>query len=169
MLFRSRSPLIACEVLAATQGVEGFVLSERSVETPYVKNYDEIPGEGPSHWARRFDISHCGFIQARSSAGLIGGAVVAFDTAGVVMLEGRLDVAVLWDIRVRPELRGRGVGSGLLRAAQAWAVSKGCQQFKVETQNINLPACQFYERHGFVLKTADPFAYPEFPGEIQVV
>jgi GNAT superfamily N-acetyltransferase len=147
----------------------GFVLAERSVAKPYTKNYDEIPGEGPAEWARRFDISNWGFIRARSSDGFIGGAVVARDTADVIMLEGRRDLAVLWDIRVMPEFRGQGIGSGLLAAAEAWAISKGCRQFKVETQNVNVPACRFYQRHRFVLRAIDPSAYPELPGEIQLL
>ena len=158
-----------CDALPAPNGGGGFVLSERPVEAPYVKNYDAIDGEGPTQWADRFDISNWGFIRAQSKAVLIGGAVVAFNTADVVMLEGRRDLAVLWDIRVAPGLRGRGVGSGLVRAAEAWTVSKGCRQFKVETQNTNVPACRFYERRGFVLKTVDRLAYPRLRGEIQLL
>jgi GNAT superfamily N-acetyltransferase len=161
--------LIACEVVSRTDSLGGFVLSERSIETPYVKNYDGIPGEGPAQWARRFDISIWGFIRARSKSRLIGGAVVAFNTGNVAMLEGRRDLAVLWDIRVSPDVRGKGVGSELLRASEAWAVSKGCRQLKVETQNINVRACKFYEGHGFVLRAVDRLAYPELPGEIQLL
>ena len=36
------------------QGSGGFVLSERLIEAPYVKDYDGIPGEGPSRWAHQF-------------------------------------------------------------------------------------------------------------------
>ncbi len=128
-----------------------FVLSERPVEAPYVKDYDGIPGEGPSQWAGRFDISRWGFIRAESGGRIIGGAVLAFDTGDVAMLEGRSDLAVLWDIRVSPHVRGKGIGSGLVRSSEAWATSRGCRQLKVETQNINLPACRFYRRQGFIL------------------
>ena len=37
------------------------------------------------------------------------GAVVAFNTPGVSMLEGRSHIAVLWDIRMRPEARSSSV------------------------------------------------------------
>jgi GNAT superfamily N-acetyltransferase len=63
----------------------------------------------------------------------------------------------------------KGVGSALLRTAEIRAISKGCRQLKVEAQNIHLPACRFYEGHGFVLRTVDRFAYPELPGEIQLL
>ena len=146
-----------------------FVLSERIVETPYVKDYDGIPGEGPSQWARQFDISRWGFIRAQMGGRLVGGAVLAFDTGDVAMLEGRRDLAVLWDIRVSPEVRGQGVGCRIVRSSEAWAISRGCRQLKVETQNINVPACKFYQGRGFILKTVDRLAYPELPGETQLL
>jgi GNAT superfamily N-acetyltransferase len=94
---------------------------------------------------------------------------VAFRTPGLDMLEGRDDLAVLWDLRVAPEVRGRGVGSGLFRAAEAWARARGCRRMKMETQDINVPACRFYARRGFVLRAADRFAYRGFPAETQLL
>ena len=84
-------------------------------------------------------------------------------------VDGRQDLAVLWDIRVSPDARGRGIGSALIAAAEAWAVTRGCGRMKVETQNINLPACRFYARHGFVLEAINRDAYPEWPDEIQLL
>lgn len=95
--------------------------------------------------------------------------MIAFDTPGVEMLEGRRDLAVLWDIRVAPEARGQGVGAALFRAAEEWARARGCSQFKVETQNVNVAACRFYARQGCVLTAIDPSAYPGLPGQIQLL
>jgi GNAT superfamily N-acetyltransferase len=148
---------------------EGFALTERVLASPYVKDYDAIEGEGPALWPSRFDVSNWGLFAARMGGRRVGGAVVAFDTPGVDMLEGRRDLAVLWDIRVAPEARGRGVGSALFRAAEAWAGARGCRRLKVETQNVNLPACRFYERQGCVLAAVNRSAYPELPGEIQLL
>lgn len=146
----------------------GFVLSERAICTPYVKDYDAIEGGGPTHWARRFDISNWGLIAARLTGRRVGGAVIAFNTADISMLEGRSDLAVLWDIRVSPEFRGQGVGSALFGAAEAWALARGCRQLKVETQNINVPACKFYARQRCVLRGIQRFAYPQLPDEVQL-
>jgi GNAT superfamily N-acetyltransferase len=99
----------------------------------------------------------------------IGGAAVVFNTPGVDMLEGRKDLALLWDIRVTPEVRGQGVGSALFRVAEEWARGKGCRQLKVETQNINVLACKFYARQGCVLTAVDQLAYPGLPGETQLI
>ena len=92
-----------CEVF---DGLDGYLGSERSIESPYIKNYDDIPEERPDQWAHHFDISTWGYIRAQSDAQLVGGAVVASNTAGVAMLEDRRDLAVLWDIRVSPKCTG---------------------------------------------------------------
>jgi ribosomal protein S18 acetylase RimI-like enzyme len=91
-------------------GLGGLILSERRLDMPYVKDYDRLEGENPTQWSVRFDVSNWGLIVARSNSALVGGAVIAFNTEGINMLEGRRDLAVLWDIRVSPEARGHGIG-----------------------------------------------------------
>ena len=146
----------------------GFVVTERPLDAPYVKDYDAL-GEGPARWLELFDISNWGLLAARAGGRRVGGAAVAFDTPGLDMLEGRRDLAVLWDIRVSPEARGLGVGSALFGAAQAWAAARGCRRLDVETQNVNVAACRFYMRRGCVLGAVDRSAYPGLPGEIQLL
>jgi ribosomal protein S18 acetylase RimI-like enzyme len=145
------------------------VLSERVLAAPYVNDYDSIPGEGPNQWARNFDLSNWGLIAARSNGRRVGGAVVAFKTEGVDMLEGRDDLAVLWDIRVAREARGEGVGSALFRAVETWAIARGCRQLKIETQNVNVPACRFYLRQGCAIRDIRRDVYPDRPDEIQLL
>lgn len=157
------------EVAAADGGLGGLILSERRLEIPYVKDYDMMEGENPTEWPARFDVSNWGLIGAHSNGMRIGGAVIAFNTQGVNMLEGRRDLAVLWDIRVSPEARGRGVGSALFQAVEAWAAERGCGQLKIETQNINVPACRFYARQGCTLGSINRFAYCELPDEVQLL
>jgi GNAT superfamily N-acetyltransferase len=150
-------------------GLGGLTLSERRLDAPYVKDYDAAEGEHPSQWAKRFDVSNWGLIGAHSGGARVGGAAVAFNTEGVNMLEGRSDLAVLWDIRVAPEARGRGVGFALFRGVEVWAAARGCRQLKIETQNINVPACRFYARQGCVLGAVNRFAYRELPDEVQLL
>ena len=113
----------------------GFILSERQLEMPYEKDYDALAGEGPLQWARRFDLSNWAIFTARVADRIVGGAAVAFDTPGLTTLEGRRDLAVLWDIRVAPDARREGVGSALFQWAAGWAQQHGCRQLKIETQN----------------------------------
>jgi GNAT superfamily N-acetyltransferase len=146
-----------------------FVLTERKVPTPFVKDYDSIDGGEPTQWAERFDMSNWGLISAHLGDQRVGGVVIAFNTPGLEMLEGRCDIALLWDLRIHPAFRGHGIGATLFRSAEEWAVRRGCQQLKVETQDINLAACRFYARQGCVLRAINRFAYKEFPEEAQLL
>ncbi len=66
--------------------------------------------------------------------------------AGLVGETGRgvLKVALLW---VAEELRGQGVGSRLLLAAEAEAIARGCRKALLDTYDFQ--ARPFYERHGY--------------------
>jgi len=150
-------------------GPGGFLLTERKLGLPYLKDYDAIDKGGATRWAERFDTSNWGLISAHVGGQRVGGTVIACNTTGLDMLEGRTDLAVLWDIRVHPEFRTKGIGSALFRAAEKWAVGKGCRQLKVETEDINLAACKFYARQGCVLTSVNRLAYKEFPEETQLL
>lgn len=156
-------------VFEVAEAGEGFELVERPVAAPYVKDHDAIPGEGPAAWAMHFDLSSWALFAAWRDGRRVGGAAVAFDTPGVDMLEGRRDLAVLWDIRVAPDVRAQAVGTALFRAAEDWARARGCTELKVETQNIDVPACRFYARQGCVLAEATRGAYPTLPHEVQLI
>jgi hypothetical protein len=122
------------------QGLGGFKLVEEEVETPYLKDFDSA-GDGdtrPERWPKRFDVSNWAFFIAYEGDRPVGGATVAFDTPGVNMLEGRND---------------------LFQHAAAWARERSCRQLKVETSNVDVPACRFYAKQGCVLGTIHRFGY----------
>jgi GNAT superfamily N-acetyltransferase len=156
------------DVIVREAGLGGMVLFPRAVDEPYDKDYDALDG-GPLRWPARFDLSNWALFAARRDGRMVGGAVVAFDTPGVEMLEGRRDLAVLWDIRMAPEARGQGTGTVLFRAAEAWAAERGCTRLKVETQTVNVVACRFYARQRCVLGAIHRFAYPGLPHEAQLL
>ena len=157
------------DVTSRDDGRGEFALSERHLEVPYEKDYDAIASDGPLRWGRRFDLSTWALFMARVANRIVGGAVVAFDTPALTMLEGRRDLAVLWDIRVVPDARRQGVGSALFQKVEAWAELHACRQLKIETQNTNVRACRFYERHGCRLQAIHRAAYSELPEEIQLL
>lgn len=146
-----------------------FVLTKQRAPRRYIKDYDAYAGEGPLTWGARFDISRWAFFAAFDGDERVGGATVVYDTPRVEMLEGRRDLALLWDLRVDPAHRHRGVGTALFKAAATWAVAHGCRELKIETQNVNVSACLCYARQGCVLRTARPGAYADFPDEIQLL
>jgi GNAT superfamily N-acetyltransferase len=155
-------------IVDASIGEAGeFSMVERAADTPTIKDYDAF--ENPRSWIDKLDTSNWGVIAARSDNRRVGGAVIALRTSGLDMLEGRSDLAVLWDIRVHPEMRDRGIGSALLEAAELWTLARGCKCLKVETQNINADACHFYARRGFILRAINEGAYPSLPDETQLL
>ncbi len=163
--FRVRSRF---SVVAIQNGLGGLKLIEETV-VPYVKDYDAHESERPSQWHKRFDISRWGILSAFDGASRVGGAALAWKTPEVDMLEGREDLVCLWDLRVRPDWRGKGVGHHLFNNAVAWARKRRCNRLKVETQNINVPACLFYARQGCELRGINRYAYDEALDEIQLL
>jgi GNAT superfamily N-acetyltransferase len=147
------------------KGLGGFGLIEEKV-TPYMKDYDSIEEDDdprPIGWTKRFDVSKWGFFLALDESRAVGGATVAIDTPDVNMLESRKDLAVLWDIRVHPDERRHGVGARLFKHAADWAKQKGCKQLKIETQNVNVPACRFYAKQGCELGAIHRYGYAGCP------
>jgi GNAT superfamily N-acetyltransferase len=160
--FEVRSVL---RVEAVEHGLGGLRLVEEPVSPPYIKDYDAYDDGPPTAWPRQFDLRNWGFLLALDAASgpPAGGAAIAWNTNGVNMLEGRGDLAVLWDIRVRPERRGQGIGAALLRGAADWARQRGCTLLKIETQNVNAPACRFYASQGCELGVIHRHAYAGQP------
>ncbi len=146
-----------------------FELRERPLAAPYRKDYDKAPGNHPRDWSRRFDLSNWIVLAAYLAQERVAGALLAFSTPGLDMLEGRSDLAVLWDLRVAPQMRGHGIGSELFATAAISSRERECRQLKVETQNVNVPACRFYARQGCRLSTVQRNAYPEHPDEVQLL
>ena len=158
------------DVLPTANGLGGLALVERDLSDPYLKDYDAIAGgEGPLTWSRRFDLSNWCLFMALVGDRRVGGATVIFNAPEVDMLEGRSDLALIWDIRVAPEARRLGVGSELFRAAVEWSKARSARLLKVETQNTNVPACRFYARQGCFLGAIDRFAYRDLSHEVQLL
>jgi GNAT superfamily N-acetyltransferase len=149
-------------------GLGGLKFIEESV-VPYVKDYDAYESERPSQWHKRFDISHWGIFSAFNGAHRVGGAAAAWKTTEVEMLQGREDLVCLWDLRVHPDYRSKGIGHLLFSHVVEWARLKQCRRLKVETQNINVPACRFYARQGCELRGINRYAYGEALDEIQLL
>jgi len=149
-------------------GLGGLVLNEVPLARPFLIDFD-ARGEAPATWPRAFVISRWAFFLARRHGRPVGGATVAVRTPELRMLEGRSDLAVLWDIRVDPECRRDGVGTLLWDRAVGWAREEGFRWLKVESQNTNPGACRFYIRQGCVLGAIHRFAYPDYPDEAMLL
>jgi GNAT superfamily N-acetyltransferase len=58
-------------------------------------------------------------------------------------------VALLEELYVRPELRGRGSGHAVLEHAMAVARQRGSKTFEINVDEGDTDARRFYEAHGF--------------------
>lgn len=77
--------------------------------------------------------------------------------------------AVLDDLFVLPGARGLGIGKCLLETSLAWARGTEARHLWLETQNLNLPAVNFYRSRGFVLSGLSTDLYDPaqvLPGEM---
>lgn len=142
-------------------GLGGMRLHEKPVDPPEEKDFDLF--ESPLDWPKTFDIAHFQFWLAVEEQQAVGGAALVWDSPAIHMLDGRRDLAVLWDLRVLPEARGRGVGRALFNQAADFARSLGLGQMKIETQNNNVRANRFYHAMGARLGGIQRFAYAGTP------
>lgn len=156
-------------VQLAANGLEGVRLNRCPVELPYTKDYDVLPEQSPQDWAKRWDLTKWCLGAAFSDEEHVGSVAVVIDTMQVYGPLSDGVESVLWDIRVRPDYRHRGVGRQLLAFAERLARSAGKRRLSVETQNNNVAACRLYASAGFELRSIDRFAYPLLPNEVQLV
>lgn len=139
------------------------------VPTPWWKDYDREQGHHPTDWCRRFDTRTWTLLSAWLGRRRVGGLILVHGRPEIDMLEGREDLALIWDLRVHPDERGTGIGTRLMEEAERVAQARGCTRLKVETQNINVGACRLYEACGFRIAEVDPRAYPDLPGEVRLL
>jgi GNAT superfamily N-acetyltransferase len=145
-------------------GLGGFRLVEEAVAEPYIKDYGGNERDNPSCWAECYDASAWGIFLAIQDGQPLGGAALAVD-APVYPLDRfqRSDLIVLWDIRVHPDKRGRGIGAALFRHAADWARVRGYGQLGLETSSVNVPACRFYAAQGCELGAIHRYGYAGCP------
>jgi ribosomal protein S18 acetylase RimI-like enzyme len=162
---------IAFDVREAVQlpVVAGDALHHRIVSPGYLKDYDAIPGNDPRDWPARFAVDRAELLAAYLDGERVGGAVAVVEPSDVARLGGEPPLAVLWDLRVAPETRGRGVGRTLLAAMEARMREIGLPGITGETQDINVAACRLYASAGYRITRTDANAYAELPSETQII
>jgi len=157
------------QVNKINHGLSGFTFEEVPVK-PYTKDMSIY--EIASEYEEQFDISNWAVFMAFDESKAIGGITVVSRTKEVIMLSGRDDLAILWDIRIDDSYKRQGVGQSLFDMAVTWAKNQGLKQMKIECQNNNIPACKFYHKQGAVLSAIDEYAYynePECRHETQFI
>ncbi len=138
-------------------------------DRPYLKDYDALADHRPVDWPLRWDVAGWRVAVAGDHGAPAGGVAVIVRPAAADDPSGRTDGSVLWDLRVAPPYRRRGLGRRLLAFAERHVVAAGRQRLVIETQDVNVAACRFYAASGYTLEAADPFAYPDLPDEVRLV
>lgn len=161
--FESNSIL---EIQLVDNGLGGIQMTEKQVEH-FTYHYDSY--ERPTVYPEEFDMTNWGIFLAKIDQVPVGGVIIAYNTPGVNMLEGKTDLAVLWDLRVSPDHRGEGIGKALFEKTVEWSRERKCKRLKVETQNINIRACRFYESQGCKLGQINLYAYDDEELQNQVM
>ncbi|MFM8320905.1 MAG: GNAT family N-acetyltransferase [Chloroflexota bacterium] len=79
-------------------------------------------------------------------AALLGGLVIGFAALDLARSPG---LAWVTDLVVAPQLRRRGIGTGLVLAALEWAAAMECYALVLELQPKNEPALGLVQKLGF--------------------
>jgi ribosomal protein S18 acetylase RimI-like enzyme len=85
-------------------------------------------------------------------------------------LAGQIGVVKHWnafawidDFAVDVRFRRRGIGRAMMQQAANWAKDRRLPGVMLETQDVNVTACRFYENFGFELRGFDTYLYKNFP------
>ncbi len=89
---------------------------------------------------------HKGMFLVMEVSGRIAGCVSLLFLVSTAM-GGK--AAILEDMVIEPEARGRGLGSQLLKKAISSAQENGCMRITVLTDNGNMASQRLYEKSGF--------------------
>lgn len=130
----------------------------------YEKSYSEEPTEQAD------DIDDSEYINNPDQVVYL--AFAEQQAVGRIVLKKNWNRYALIDmIQVDKQFRRHGIGRQLMEQAKRWALERGLPGVMLETQSINVRACKFYERCGFVIGGFDQYVYqgiPAISGEVAV-
>ena len=94
------------------------------------------------------DMGLFGFFVAEEDGGIVGYALYFFTYSTWVGKSLYLD-----DLYVKPEFRGRGTGSMLLRRVCRLAEEENCRRMRWQVLRWNTDAISFYKKHGALISS----------------
>lgn len=83
---------------------DGSLVGPVAIDAPWFKDYDAEPEERPDRYAERFEVSNWRVLLAEDGDLRLGGAVLAYLSPGLNLLEGRDDLVHVIDLRVAPPI-----------------------------------------------------------------
>ncbi|MEW4025399.1 streptothricin N-acetyltransferase SatA [Bacillus sp. YAF8] len=125
-----------------------WTYTEERFSKPYVKKYEDdeidvsyVEEEGKAVFFY-YDENNC-----------IGRIKIRSNWNGYALIE---------DIAIAKDYRNNGIGTELLNKGIEWAKENDFCGLMLETQDINVSACHFYAKHGFVIGAVDTMLYSNF-------
>lgn len=128
-----------CELLNFLFSQEAEFQPDRKLQAAGLRQIIDFPERGQ-------------ILVIRDAESIIGMVNLLFTVS--TALGGR--VAILEDMVVRPQYRGRGTGDMLLKAAIGLVKSSGCRRIMLLTDATNELAQRFYRKHGFTISKMVP-------------
>lgn len=58
-------------------------------------------------------------------------------------------IGILSDLAVKEDSRGEGAGGAMVEESMVWLRSEGINRVELRTSSKNVPAIEFYRKHGF--------------------
>ncbi len=155
------------ELVAAAQSLDGTIavdaIARRRLDAGR-PTYDVIPVKP---FAKRYGLPPD---ELRDAIGRPDRSAILARFGGQIV--GRLVVSEHWnryawieDLVIDVGSRRLGTGRARMAWAEGWTRSRGLPGIMLETQNVNVAACRFCERRGFVLGGFDQWLYRGFDPE----
>ena len=136
-----------CSVMTASLDAareDAAVSIEPGASPAWLNGVTAAQGVAPSHRA-----IHDRIVQSIALPTAFATAKTAGQTAGFGLAVLERGAVGLFDIVVRPEFRGRGLGRGLTRALMAWGRDNGAEAAYLQVIDANRVALGLYASLGF--------------------
>ncbi|MFW5913895.1 MAG: GNAT family N-acetyltransferase [Bacillota bacterium] len=119
----------------------------------------DVNDEHPEAWKKFISLQNLNMVGICHENKPVAAMSLVHDNGTVRMLDGRKDVLLIWDLRVHPDHKRKGYGKALIEYARTEAKSLGVNHLRLETQNTNPNAVEFYLAMGFELAHIREHAY----------
>ena len=119
----------------------------------------DVADEHPEAWKTFITMRNFKMFGIYEENRLAAAMSLVHDNPSVRMLDGREDVLLVWDLRVHPDYQRKGYGKALIAHAENEAKTLGVKHLRIETQNTNPNAVDFYSSMGFELSHIREHAY----------
>jgi ribosomal protein S18 acetylase RimI-like enzyme len=119
---------------------------------PHVFAGRGAPDAAASHWSNSIAQANATTFVAEHENQLIGFVTVGISDESHPLLQP-VRVGRVGSIGVAEAARGRGVGSELMRRAQAWLASRGAQEVRLNVWQFNAGALRLYQRLGYEVRS----------------